>query len=106
MDMYDSAKELLEGLRNAVERAEPLIDTTGTLIDSTESLVGATRKLVSGTRAMVEKTQGTLSVCDEILTKGPKLADDLGGLMRAQTALAEKQAELVTLEIERAKADL
>lgn len=85
MELVDKAADVLHGLHEAMIKAEPLIDAT-------QQLVEATTMLVRDTRGLVGKAGGTLGRCDAILDKGPALADQLGELMRAQTALAQAKA--------------
>lgn len=103
MDVFDRGKEVLVTLRDAIERAEPLIDVGSTLMESTTELVRDTHMLVRDTRVLVGKAGGTLEKCDAILVKGPGLADQLGALMKAHTELAELNKQRVALEIEKAR---
>lgn len=101
MDVFDRSKEVLVTLRDALERAAPLIDGGETLIEATTELVRDTQMLVRDTRGLVTKASGTLGRCDAILDAGPGLAAQLGALMKAQTELAELQRARLALELDR-----
>ncbi len=100
MDVFDRGKEMLVALREAIERAEPLIEVGATLMESAGGLVRETQQLVCDTRGLVTKASGTLERCDAILDEGPALAAQLGALMKAQTVLAELERERVARALE------